>query len=370
MSEFSATDAAFEGFRVARERPWAIVAWAGVALAMSLAKIVLILNLADVAAIDEALKLTAAGNADPRHISELMSRQLPYIAALIPISLLYYGIMFAAAFRVVIEPKSAENGLQVGVQELRQTWLIIVIAAILFIAYIGMLFIGLLLATLAQSISKPLGGVVGFLVTLTWFGLSIYVPIRLSLAGPQTFTEHRLRPFNSWALTAAAGSFWPIAGAYVLATAFAVIVVLLGMSVMAGVMAISGQAPGHPLGAVDLDLHLSERAVRHLPHRLVDLFGHGLGDPDLPGGGDLSAASSRAAAIETIALDRTVWSGFRLAREHPAAFGLWVVVDLILGLGPTALVMALLGPNFFDIVRSSTRGPRAGRRRGEHVPDP
>ncbi|HET9161237.1 MAG TPA: hypothetical protein VFN88_11560 [Caulobacteraceae bacterium] len=59
--------------------------------------------------------------------------------------------------------------------------------------------------------------------------------------------------------------------------------------------------------------------------------------------------------MSEIALDRTVWSGFRLSRKHPAAFGLWVIVDLALGLGPTALIMALLGPNFFDVVRASAQ---------------
>jgi hypothetical protein len=54
-----------------------------------------------------------------------------------------------------------------------------------------------------------------------------------------------------------------------------------------------------------------------------------------------------------IALDRTVWSGFRLTRKHPAAFGLWVLFGLVLSLGPTALVMALLGPNFLALVRNS-----------------
>jgi len=57
--------------------------------------------------------------------------------------------------------------------------------------------------------------------------------------------------------------------------------------------------------------------------------------------------------MNEIALDRTVWSGFRLTRKHPAAFGLWVLIDLLLGLGPTALIMALLGPNFFNILRNS-----------------
>jgi hypothetical protein len=57
--------------------------------------------------------------------------------------------------------------------------------------------------------------------------------------------------------------------------------------------------------------------------------------------------------VSDIGIDRTVWSGFRLARRHPAAFGLWVVVDMVLGLGPSALLMALMGPNFLDLVRHS-----------------
>jgi hypothetical protein len=52
-----------------------------------------------------------------------------------------------------------------------------------------------------------------------------------------------------------------------------------------------------------------------------------------------------------ISIEKTVWSGFSLASHHPWAFGLWVLVDLVLGLGPYALIMALLGPNFLDLVR-------------------
>lgn len=238
MSEFSATDAAFEGFRVARERPLTIVAWAGVFLAMNIAGIVLQTTLGDQKSIDEMMEMIRLGQSTSAHLGDFFAKQLPYLAATIPISLLFYGIMFAAAFRVVIEPESSSNGLQVGVQELRQTWLIIVISLLLFVANTGMLFFGLVLINATAMVSKAVGGFVGFVVFLTWFALYIVVPIRLSLAGPQTFTEHRLRPFNSWSLTR--GRFWPIAGTYVLATAFAVIVMLLGMSVIAGLVAVTG----------------------------------------------------------------------------------------------------------------------------------
>jgi hypothetical protein len=57
-----------------------------------------------------------------------------------------------------------------------------------------------------------------------------------------------------------------------------------------------------------------------------------------------------------ISIDKTVWAGFSLTSHHPWAFAVWVVVDLVLGLGPYALIMALLGPNFLDLVRHGQTG--------------
>lgn len=60
--------------------------------------------------------------------------------------------------------------------------------------------------------------------------------------------------------------------------------------------------------------------------------------------------------MKEISIDRTVWSGFSLTARHPGAFALWVLVDLVLGQGPYALLMALLGPNFLSIVRHGDVG--------------
>lgn len=60
--------------------------------------------------------------------------------------------------------------------------------------------------------------------------------------------------------------------------------------------------------------------------------------------------------MSDISIDKTVWSGFSLASRHPGAFALWVVVDVVLGIGPYALLMALLGPNFLDLVRQGESG--------------
>jgi hypothetical protein len=238
MTAFSATEAAFEGFRVARERPWAIVAWAGVALAMSVARIVLTGALADVAALGQLQQLMADPHPDVTRILAIAGEQLPFLAAFLPISLLYYGILFAAAFRVVLEPGSSVNGLRIGIQELRQVLLILLLASLLFVADIGVLFLAGLVWAVAAAISKVLGGFVAFVGFLAWVVFVVVVPIRLSLAGPDTFAEHRFKPFHSWRMTR--GHFWPMLGAYVFATIFAIVIVLLGWAILAGLFAFGG----------------------------------------------------------------------------------------------------------------------------------
>jgi hypothetical protein len=242
MSEFSATDAAFEGFRVARERPWAIVAWAGVALAMGIAQDVLRGTLVDPKILEEMMKLVQTGQPDPARMAQLYGQMMPFLAAILPISLLYYGIMFAAAFRVVLEPKSSVNGLRLGIQELRQVLLLIIVCVLMFFVSLGVLFIGAAITGLVAMVSRPLAGVAGVVALFAWIAVLIFVPIRLSLAGPQTFADHRLRPFASWNMTK--GRFWPMAGAYLLATVFALIVSVLCMLILAGVFAASGQNLG------------------------------------------------------------------------------------------------------------------------------
>jgi len=217
MSAFSATEAAFEGFRVARERPWAIVAWAGVAFVFLIGDVILRTFLIDANAIQASSRALVAGAT---------------------ISLVFYGILFAAAYRVVLEPNSSVNGLRLGIQELRQVLLILISGLLVFIAYLGVAFLCGLAYVLMRPLSEPLAAVIGALSVVISYALLIVLPIRLSLAGPHTFVEHRLRPFASW--TMSRGHFWPMLGAYVFATVFAFVVILLGMAILAGLFAFAG----------------------------------------------------------------------------------------------------------------------------------
>lgn len=238
MSAFSATEAAFEGFRVARERPWAIVAWAGVAFVFLIGDVVLRTFLIDAGAIQASSQALIAGETPGQQLVRMVAATVPYLAAAVPISLVFYGILFAAAYRVVLEPKSSVNGLRLGIQELRQVLLILVSGVLIFIAYTGAAFLCGLAYILMLPFSKPLAAVIGALSVVVSYALLIVVPIRLSLAGPHTFVEHRLRPFAAWGMSR--GHFWPMLGAYVFATVFAAVVILLGMAILAGLFAFAG----------------------------------------------------------------------------------------------------------------------------------
>jgi len=238
MSAFSATEAAFEGFRVARERPWAIVAWAGVAFVFLIGDVILRSFLIDASAIQASSQALVAGETPGQQLVRMAAATVPYLAAAVPISLVFYGILFAAAYRVVLEPKSSVNGLRLGIQELRQVLLILVSGLLIFVAYTGAAFLCALAYVLILPMSKPLAAVIGALSVVVSYAMLIVLPIRLSLAGPHTFVEHRLRPFESWNMSR--GHFWPMLGAYVFATVFAAVVILLGMAILAGLFAFAG----------------------------------------------------------------------------------------------------------------------------------
>jgi hypothetical protein len=237
MKEFSATDAAFEGFRVARERPRAIAAWAALAFVLEIISNLLRATLAGSAA-SEFVTAMQQATPDRAHVMQLFNQLLPSTMAILATSVIFYGVMLAAAFRVVFEPKTAGTGLRLGMQEVRQMMVLAVVGLVMFLAIVGVLFIGGLISGLANLANPAFGALMTTLTVLAWIATTIIVPIRLSLSGPQTFAEHRLRPFQSWELTRK--HFWPVTGTFLLAIAFSILVTLLGLIILAGIFAATG----------------------------------------------------------------------------------------------------------------------------------
>jgi len=146
-------------------------------------------------------------------------------------------VFTAAAFRIVLRPQDSRYAyLRIGADELR----LVVLALIYFvITVVGISLITVVAALLGEA-AAAVGGAAGALleiaVLLASLGFLIFATVRLSLAGPMTFAEGRLRVFESWRLTR--GNFWRLLGAYALAVILIVVIFLLAAVIYAALAAI------------------------------------------------------------------------------------------------------------------------------------
>ena len=244
---FSATRAAFEGFRLIRARPWVILGWAlfyAVALAVIIGGGVLIFG-------TSALAELAAGQ--DRHYDSLeeamplLSALGAFLAFLFITLMIVASIQLAAVYRAVLRPTDRGFAyMKFGADKLRQ-----IVLMILFMVLHGLIWggiFGALIALHAQGYIDGPGAVASYLAggMIACF-LSVFFGIRLSLAPPMTFARRRLHLGRAWDLTR--GSFWPLLGMFVLALIFAIILSmaadLIGQAVMGavGVSAFSWHDP-------------------------------------------------------------------------------------------------------------------------------
>ncbi len=246
MAEFSATDAAFTGFRIVRERPLAAAVWASLQVVMGLFIGALMVQTAGPALM--AIRDNGLAPKDPAVTLGILRQLLPMYSGLLVYSLIFYPILYAAMSRVVLRPADDRFGyLRLGRDELRQLGLMLLILVLAFIFYVLSLLVLLIVVVIgvvagggahagappsAAAILVSLLGVAGFLCG--W----IYLAVRLSLASPLTFATGRVDLFGSWALTRR--HFWPMFGAYLLAFTLACVVYLLGYAVILAIVAVTG----------------------------------------------------------------------------------------------------------------------------------
>ncbi|HEX6866129.1 MAG TPA: hypothetical protein VF122_02750 [Caulobacteraceae bacterium] len=246
MTTFSPTDAALEGFRISREQPRVLLIWSAVNLVVSLVMAVALVSLFGPTLV-ELEAMGASGSNDPAEAMATLEKLAPLYALVLPIGLAMVAVMRAAVYRAVLRPSDSAYGyLRLGSDELRLVGLVLIylVLAIGFI-FALVLVAGLLAGGLAAALGAGFGALFGALIGLAAVCFIIFVAVRLSLAGPMTFAERRLRVFESWTLTR--GHFWRLAGTYVLAVALALVVALLAMVIY---MALAAVAAGGDLSRV------------------------------------------------------------------------------------------------------------------------
>lgn len=243
---FSPTDAAFEGFRLTREKPLAILYWAAASLIIAvISTVLMILTIGpDMAALKEMGQTPAA---DPSAVAALFPAMGKLYAISIPVSLISSALFAGAAYRALFRPQDDRFGyLRFGADELRLILLYIVLLALFLLAMAAaVVLFGLVAAGIGFAAGQAGGGagaavgaLVGVLGFLLILAAAAYFGVRISLAGPMTFVQRRLVIGSAWRLTR--GHFWPLLGAYFLAWVLAVLVVLLGFAIVLAVAAAVG----------------------------------------------------------------------------------------------------------------------------------
>jgi hypothetical protein len=242
MSSFSPSDAAFEGFRLTRERPRAVLAWAICYLVFSY----LLSAVADLTLGSQSQSLIAdlkRASADPSAFWPAAQKMAPFFLAGLPLSVAFQAIFTCAVYRAILRPEESARGyLRLGLDELRMMVLNLVLSLIWGATVFTVLLVALLAAAAAGTANESITVLIGDILTVAVFCAAVTVLTRLSLAGPMTFADRRLRVFASWSLSK--GLFWRLFGAYTLSFALGGIVLLLMVLILILVLNILMQMTG------------------------------------------------------------------------------------------------------------------------------
>ncbi|AYV44933.1 hypothetical protein CFHF_06965 [Caulobacter flavus] len=226
MKTFSATDAAISGFGLVREHPKAVGAW--VLISTIVSAVVAVITVGLFGPQLEAFADLSQTNAqpDPAETLRMMGGLLPAMLCSMVYSVAFYSVLMAAIYRATLRPAdSGQAYLRFGADELRQAGVSILMVLLFFAAYIGIVLVLALSIGILAAVSKPVGGLAALVLLPVGLGALIYFAVRLSLANVLTFSKGKIDIFGSMALTK--GRFWPMFGAYVVATILAVVVYLL-----------------------------------------------------------------------------------------------------------------------------------------------
>jgi len=246
MPAFSLTDAAFEGFRLTRERPRVVAAWAALYAVMSLVSAVLMV--ATIGPESATLRATAQGviPSDPAEAARQSRIVAPFLMIMLPLILVFWSVLTSAVYRAILQPEETGFGrLRFGSDEIRMMGLIV----ILFLLSVPTLFFFRMSISLGAIVGAASGAPIGGLIPVAAFLAILAFWIRLSLAGPITYVSREIHVFRSWTLTR--GHFWRLAAAYGLAIGLALVVMLLALVIFAAAALAFALSSGIPLAHVE-----------------------------------------------------------------------------------------------------------------------
>ena len=229
---FPATDCAFEGFRLTRRAPVAVLSWAA-AYAVFIGLMFLLVGPHFVTVLSVITEMQAQGQTEPssEDVERLAQAYGVIIGWAMPLGLLFSAVISTAIARSVIRPEDRKFGyLRVGKDELRVLGASLIVSLIMVAVTLAGFMI--VTAAMAGAMALPALWLVVVLLSLAIIGLLIWLSVRLSLVVPATFAEGRIVLKPAFAMTGKK-VFWPLLGMAIVAGVLAMLVGLLGSAVAA-----------------------------------------------------------------------------------------------------------------------------------------
>lgn len=241
MSKFSASDAAFVGFRLVREHPRTIALWAVLLTVLSLIVSTLTIKLAG-PQLAEFMAMSADDSVSPEQMLGVMGGLAPVMGVSLIYSLVLYSVMLAAVNRLVLRPADSRSAyLRLGADELRQAAVLVLVNLLMVGVYmVAVVFSAILIAVGVAAGGGAIAALTGLISFVGVACLLLYFAVRLSFASAITFDTGKVSVRQSWVMTK--GHVGALLGAYLLAGVMAIIVYLLIMTIVAaiGVIASGG----------------------------------------------------------------------------------------------------------------------------------
>ncbi len=223
---FSATDAAFEGFRVVRRKPVVLLWWAGFYM-LSFALIFALTAGPIIGMVNAFSALEQAGpTASPEDFEPFMAAYMGVMPLVAPLGILLGAVTTAAVARSVVEPgKSAFGYLRIGMDEVRVAVVTLVLSILIGIAsFIALLVAGGVGGALIAG-DVPGAWLVAIVLGLAAAAAIIWLSVRLSLAVPITVAEKKFAFFESFKMTG--GHVWGLIGMAIIAFVMTIVVSIL-----------------------------------------------------------------------------------------------------------------------------------------------
>ncbi len=234
---FSATEAAFEGFRIVRRHPLALVFWA-LAYILFFAVFFLMFG-GSLAALMATMQSLKGAEPSPQDLEGLGQSYIGFMGLAAPLGLILGAVLNAAVARAVLTPQDNRFGyVRLGADELRVMAVSLILAIVFFAAAIVLFAVVGIAAGVAAQAGQGLAWLVGILLGLVAVAALVWLSMRLSLAVPITVAEKRIAPFASFSLTK--GRTLAILGMAIIAFIMSMLVSILGTIIALPVTMITG----------------------------------------------------------------------------------------------------------------------------------